>query len=277
MISFAISTGVNWKISNPMGFGEPKMPSPEEMMKVEQKLIDHELLTDREQLQGEENLTEIAEKFFYPNEIPERSKKILDNFRSGSLLAHTASLEQIDSLFDTFNRDKEIKNLSTSLITEGGKNALYGSRSIGLLFDGRKVILGHISKEDSSSNRQGDEFHASDHAKVESLEELAKHSRSSEMTSINEVNISFSSPKEILGIFGKNSVGGKLDAAIAYIKMGRKLPLYILKEKPMSQHEYPNASFIEKWEPTQSELLELIKKYPVARGRKKYEKILQYY
>lgn len=240
---------------------------------LEEKPISPELLTDREKLSGEKTLTEIAKKYFPQNEFEERAETTLENFRNGSLLAHTANLEQIDSLFDTFNRDKEIKNLSTSLIVENGKNTFYGSRGIGLLFDGGNVVLEHISKEDSSSSGQGNEFHASDHAKAESLVDLSNYLRSPEANSINEVNINFNLPKGVLGIFGKNSVAGKLDAAVAYIKMGRRLPLFIFKDESANK----NTGSIEKWEPTQEELVELINQYPVAGGRKRYKNILGNY
>lgn len=192
--------------------------------------IDPMFLATRETFPGEKTFAELSRDFFERNDTTtyRRAARIGELHADGGLLVHMANPEQIDDLFAHIDREKNVRYLSTSYLHREIRATVYAiGRGTGILLDGSRTAIEHVSVNDSATvTDAAGNLVASDHARVTTIAELHAALFRQPRDEWNEVNVSFEGPAAIVGFFALDGVLSKIYGTAVFLKAGRRLPLF---------------------------------------------------
>lgn len=226
-------------------------------------------LTTRETFPGEKSFAELSRQFFGHEKTEKRADFISQHWRGDGLLVHMANPEQIDDLFSHIDREEQVRFLSTSFIHHDIQPTVYAiGRGTGILLDGDKVEVDHVSVTDSKTvTAPGQKLVVSDHAKLETVAELHAALKGNQKKEWNEVNVSFKGPEPIVGIFSLDGIMSKLYATVMHLKSEKLLPIFAYRRGENNLFEFT---------PTQENISATIEEIPVPFLRDRYRQLIEY-
>jgi len=175
--------------------------------------------------------------------------------------------EQIDDLFSHIDRERRVRFLSTSFIHHDIQPTVYAiGRGTGILLDGGGVQVDHVSMTDSKTvTAPGQKLVVSDHAKLQSIAELHTALREKPKDEWNEVNVTFSGPTPVVGIFSLDGIMSKLCATVLHLKSEKRLPIFAYNREENRLFEFM---------PTKENISSIIKEIPVPFLRDRYHHLI---